>query len=85
MNYQKTLSSSELPRIHFMSGISERKGSWDLDVACPAKIFARSKFVLSTAGQTLYELAAMNKAFCSIVFTEHQKEDGLGFKKYGCN
>ena len=47
---------------------------WDLDVACLAKIFARSKFVLSTAGQTLYELAAMNKAFCSIVFTENQKK-----------
>ena len=58
--------------------------NWDLDVSTLVTTFSRSEYILSTSGQTLYELATLNKQFCSIFFTDNHAEDSLGFVPYGC-
>ena len=52
---------------------------WDTNISQFINLISRSDIVISTAGQTLYELHAMKKPFVSIVFAENHKEDGIGF------
>jgi len=56
---------------------------WDPEVSTLVTTFSRSEYILTTSGQTLYELATLNKQFCSISFTDNHAEDSLGFVPYG--
>jgi UDP-2,4-diacetamido-2,4,6-trideoxy-beta-L-altropyranose hydrolase len=56
---------------------------WDPEVSTLVTTFSRSQYILSTAGQTLYELATLNKQFCSLAFTDNHVEDSIGFVPYG--
>jgi len=57
---------------------------WNTDVTDFINLILKSCLVISTAGQTLYELYALKKPFISIVFTDNHREDGEGFMKdYG--
>lgn len=53
----------------------------DLDIKKIIKIFLRSDVVISTSGQSLYELAALKIPTLSICINKNQKMDAISFKR----
>jgi len=71
------LATSACPSFHKLK--DHDRIYWNTNIDEFINLVRKSDFVISTAGQTLYELHAMGKSFLSIVFNENHEEDGIGF------